>query len=656
MAQSTLLTLAFLIVFPLVAAGILFVVRNARVRSVVVTISAALIMVASVLLASGHLMGSAQSALVEFEPIAYLVVAVEIICCLYVLVKGIRHKKPLAVMLAAVQAGIVVALESFFAHGVAVSKNLSIDAFSVIMVLVIGVIGSGICLYANGYMRDFQEHEDARGAPDRRSTFFALMFVFLSAMFVIVLSNDLTWLLCGWEVTTVCSFALIGYTRTEEAINNSFRQINMNLAGGIAFSLALIYLTLGYNGTEPILELDKLIASGSTGLFALPVMLLAIAAFTKAAQVPFQSWLLGAMVAPTPTSALLHSSTMVKAGVFLLIKLAPCLGWNPNGIMVALIGGFTFLACSCMAISQSNAKRVLAYSTVANLGLIVACAGVGTAEATWAAIFLLIFHAAAKSLLFLCVGTTEHHIGSRDIEDMDDLFTRMPRIARFTVLGILCMFIAPFGMLISKWATLVSLADTGHLLLIALLAYGSAATFMFWAKWLGKMLAVAKVDKDLEKTVHGFEWFSLALMAILSVGMSVGFPLISAYVVTPYLTHVFATEAGVSSALTTDNLLIMAAIVLTMLAVFGVQFIRQKKVDGVDIYLAGVGRNSDQRSYQNSLSTESQATQRNWYLDGWFGEKALSPVANTVNIVFMLLGFCVAILTSLGIVGIGGVS
>ncbi|MDR1185433.1 MAG: hydrogenase, partial [Coriobacteriales bacterium] len=305
--------------------------------------------------------------------------------------------------------------------------------------------------------------------------------------------------------------------------------------------------------------------------------------------------------------------------------------------------------------SQSNAKRVLAYSTVANLGLIVACAGVGTAEATWAAIFLLIFHAAAKSLLFLCVGTAEHHIGSRDIEDMDDLFTRMPRIARFMVLGILCMFVAPFGMLISKWAILVSLADTGHLLLIALLAFGSAATFMFWAKWLGKMLAVAKVDKDVEKTVHGFEWLSLALMAILSVGMSIGFPLVSAYVVTPYLTRIFATAAGVSSALTTDNLLIMAAIVLMMIAVFGLQFVRPKKVDGVDIYLAGVGLDSDQRSYQNSLSAESQATQRNWYLDGWFGEKALSPLANTVNIVFISLGFCVAILTSLGIVGIGGV-
>lgn len=110
------------------------------------------------------------------------------------------------------------------------------------------------------------------------------------------------------------------------------------------------------------------------------------------------------MVAPTPTSALLHSSTMVKAGVFLILKLAPCLGWgnaeygmvNYAGIMVMAVGGITFLLASFAAISQSNAKRVLAYSTIANLGLIVVCGGIGTAAAVWAGIMLIIFHAVTK--------------------------------------------------------------------------------------------------------------------------------------------------------------------------------------------------------------------------------------------------------------------
>lgn len=139
-----------------------------------------------------------------------------------------------------------------------------------------------------------------------------------------------------------------------------------------------------------------------------------------------------------------------------------------------------------------NAKRVLAYSTIANLGLITACAGVGTAEAIWAAIFLVIFHAIAKSLLFLCVGTAEHHIGSRNIEDMDTLFERMPKLARLMMLGIMIMFIAPFGMLIAKWATLITLIGTRQIALILMLAFGSAATFMFWAKWLGQACGYRK--------------------------------------------------------------------------------------------------------------------------------------------------------------------
>ncbi|MDR3314992.1 MAG: hypothetical protein LBS98_00695 [Coriobacteriales bacterium] len=646
-----MVNLAFLIVFPVVAAGVLLLVRNNRARSVVVIVSAAAIMIASAWLAVGHLFSETWYPPFEGEWVTILTLVIDVLCCAYIIVKGIRHKKPLAVALAAVQTVIIVAFELLIAHGMTIENNLYVDGLSVIMTLIIGVIGGGICIYALGYMHDFQVHEDDNDKPDRRPVFFALMFVFLSAMFAIVFSNNLTWLLCAWEVTTVCSFALIGYTRTPEAIDNSFRQIVMNLIGGLAFALALVYL--GYSG---ILELDKLIAQGALGGLVIPLALLAVAAFTKAAQVPFQSWLLGAMVAPTPTSALLHSSTMVKAGVFLLIKLAPCFGWSYNGIMVVLVGGFTFLFCSFLAVSQSNAKRVLAYSTVANLGLIVACAGVGTPEAVWAAIFLLIFHAAAKSLLFLCVGTAEHHIGSRDIEDMDNLFVRMPILARLMALGMLCMFIAPFGMLISKWATIVSLVNTDNILLLFILAFGSAATFMFWAKWLGKVLAIAQQDPDVEKTVHPSEWFSLALMAALVLLLSVGFPFLSEFVVVPYLAH-FAADilpgttvwwGSISATIDFDNLIIMAVIVLALIAAFAVQFTRPKKPTA-SVYLAGVALDAEKRTYRNSLNGETQTTQRNWYLDGWLGEKTLEPIANIISILLIAVGLACSLLVTGGV-------
>jgi ech hydrogenase subunit A len=654
----------FLIIFPVIAAAALLFARNDTLRAGVVIASSAIIMVATVVLAAGYLfspavfMGMTDTEMPIphlAEYITYGTLAIDIIVSAYIIVKGFMHKRYLAIALAAVQVCIVILFEIFIAPGVEIKNHLYIDQFSVIMALIIGIVGCGICIYSLGYMREFQKHEDEKGAPDRRPVFFALMFLFLSAMFAIVFANNLTWLFCAWEVTTVCSFALIGYTRTAEAIDNSFRQIIMNLLGGLAFAVALVLLGIG---ETPVLELDMLIKLGSGGgLFMLPVMLIAVAGFTKAAQMPFQSWLLGAMVAPTPTSALLHSSTMVKAGVFILIKLAPCFGFNANGMMVVLVGGLTFLFCSAVAISQTNAKRVLAYSTVANLGLIVACAGLGTPEAVWAAIFLLIFHAVAKSLLFLCVGTAEHHIGSRDIEDMDAIFEKMPRLALYMALGILCMFIAPFGMLISKWATIVSVVDSYNVALMFILAFGSALTFIFWVKWLGKILAIAHAKTNVEKGIFPSEWVSLGLMAALVIGVSVLFPLISQEVVVPYLIGVGsdllvgsnAAWNGITATIDFDNLLIMAIIVAVLLGAFVIQMLmRGRNTDNTDIYLSGVGLDFEKRTFRNSLSGESEATQRNWYLGSWFGEPVVLPIGNILTIVIMAAGLVLACL------GIGG--
>ncbi|MDR1184757.1 MAG: hypothetical protein LBK67_08175 [Coriobacteriales bacterium] len=657
--------IGFLVLFPLLAAGLLLVVRNDTGRGVIVVCSAILIMVGSILLAANYLTGTPWRGALDSEVITWITVVIDVLIGAYILTKSIRYRKPLAGALAVLQVLIILAFESTIAHDVSVVHDLYIDTLSVIMALIIGIIGGGICIYALGYMKDFQAHAIARVravasdsgcgvAPpvkDRRPVFFAVMFLFLSAMFALVFSNNLSWLLCAWEITTVCSFALIGYTRTTEAVNNSFRQIVMNLLGGLTFAIALFYL-----GSQNIGELDVLIDLGSRGMYALPIALIAFAGITKAAQMPFQSWLLGAMVAPTPTSALLHSSTMVKAGVFLLIKFAPAFGWSSNGIMIMLVGGLTFLFCSVIAITRSNAKQLLAYSTIANLGLIVACAGVGTPEAVWAAIFLLIFHAAAKSLLFLCVGTAEHHIDSRDIEDMDNLFIRMPAIARFMALGILIMFAAPFGMLISKWATIVSLVENNNLTLLIILAFGSAVTFVFWTKWLGKLLGVAQQSKNVEERVHASEWSALVLMAILAVGMSVIFPFVSEYVIVPYLFQLAAGlyspasggwEAYALAAIDFDNLLSMAIIVLSVIVCFAVFLGRRSKKRTVPIYLAGVGLDFENRTYRNSLSGTSQATQRNWYMERWFGEGLLTPIANVMCIVILVLG-AVASLVSFG--------
>ena len=629
--------IVFLIVFPLIVAALLFVVRQDAARNVIVYAGAGVIALASIAVALLNL--GAPMTLIPFQSHAIDLICLGVSCVIaaIILAFAFKYRNVVAAVLAVVQILLALVFEFVFAPQVEVIYGLYLDSLSLLMALIIGVVGTGICVYALGYMKDFQAHEPS-GSKDRRPTFFAIMFVFLSAMYVIVFSNNMVWMFTGWEVTTVCSFLLIGYTKTDEAIRNAFRQIVMNLLGGIAFVVALL-LSASQLGTLSFYEF-LYIGVNRPDLVMLAVTLLAFAGITKAAQMPFHTWLLGAMVAPTPTSALLHSSTMVKAGVFLLVKLSPImLVCAPPSIMVMLVGGITFLLCSFMAISQSNAKRVLAYSTIANLGLITACAGVGTPEAVWAAVFLVLFHAVAKSLLFLCVGTAEHHIGSRDIEDMDLLFERMPRLARLMMLGIMCMFIAPFGMLVAKWATLVSFVDTNQVALLIILAFGSAATFMFWAKWLGKLAGIASAQENVEMSVHRSEWFALTVMAVLLVACCVLIPVVSAFLVEPYIMSVFGTVGqGISS----DNLWIGSICVVIVVAVLlaGLNKQRGRKVG---VYLAGVGRDNENRMFQNAMSGSSEATVRNWYMTDIFGEKRVAPVGVWFNIIIMAAALAFAI-------------
>ncbi len=636
--------LGFLIVFPLVIAAILLAVRNNAARNVVVVAASLVIGLASIWLVAVGLNG-ASPVYFEFSSpivdgictIVGIVVAITVICF------GAKYKNPLAIVLAVVQLIGSLVFELNFAHGIEVATPLYYDQLTLLMVFIIGVIGSAICVYALGYMEDFQAHEP-EGALDRRPTFFALMFVFLSAMYVIVFADHMTWLFTGWEVTTLCSFLLIAYTRTEEAIRNAFRQIIMNLLGGISFLIGLFVcvLTMGTLSLAEFLAMGQLVPQ----IAVLAVTAFAFAGITKAAQMPFHTWLLGAMVAPTPTSALLHSSTMVKAGVFLLVKLAPVLAVCPiPGGMLMFVGGLTFLVCSALAITQSNAKRVLAYSTIANLGLITACAGVGTPEAVWAAAFLILFHAIAKSLLFLCVGTAEHHIGSRDIEDMDLLFDRMPSLARFMMLGIMTMFIAPFGMLIAKWATLQAFTEAGNVILVLLLAFGSAVTFMFWAKWMGKLAGIAGQSRNVELSVHTSEWIPIMLMAVLIALGCVGLPLISLNLVEPYL---YVVYGSLSFPISFDNLIIAGvAVILMIIVIFaGLGHSTARKVD---VYLAGVSVDNNNRTFKNSLSGVTQATARNWYMKDWLGEQRLDIFGTVACSVFIIALYVFAALFAAGL-------
>ena len=474
--------LLYLILFPLLTAILCLALPEHPIRRWVIRVSGVLIAAGAVyLLVTSYNKGS-YLVDVPHEPAGTVMLVISLAIALFILYLAVKARKPIAVALILVQTAVLLYFEFRYAPALVIESNLFVDEFSIIMAMIIGVIGSLICVYSISYMRCFHEHHPE--IEDRRRFFFFIMFAFLSAMFGIVFSNNLVWFYFFWEVTTLASFLLIGYSRTEEATNNAFTALQMNLLGGIGFAVALLYI--GMTGAP--IGLDKLLAAGPA-IALVPAVLIAFAGITKSAQLPFSSWLLGAMVAPTPVSALLHSSTMVKAGVYAIVKFAPVLAGTVPGLMIALVGGTTFLLASAMAITQSNAKRVLAYSTIANLGLVVACAGIGTYEAVWAAILLIIFHAVAKSLLFLSVGTVEHQIHCRDIEDMDGLIVNhaeggrddpdrdrrdVPRSVRHADLEV---GVAPG---VHRRARRPRLRPP--------VAFGSAVTLFFWTKWMGRLI------------------------------------------------------------------------------------------------------------------------------------------------------------------------
>lgn len=550
---------------------------------------------------------------------------------LYVVYVGVRARHPLIVALMLAQAGLMFWFEWTHGSHLEAGQNLFLDKFSVIMALINGLVGGGICLYALGYMREY--HEVAhREVADRRPFFFALLFIFMGAMFGIIFSNNLLWLFLFWEITTLCSFLLIGYTQTEQARKNALHALVINLAGGLAFALGIVWF---YRQTGSI-ELQTLIASKKS-LVLLPAALLCFAGITKSAQLPFSSWLLGAMVAPTPVSALLHSSTMVKAGVYLVLRLAPVVTGTPVGLMVALVGAVTFLVGSLAAITTSDAKKVLAWSTVANLGLIVLCGGIGTSSAVWAGVLLIIFHAVAKCLLFLCVGIVEHKLHSRDIEAMSGLILNLPRVAVMMLIGMAGMFLAPFGMLISKWAVLKAVVDAFPALSV-FIVFGSAATLFFWVKWMGKLLEVVRPRLDVDGRLDPGESVALYGLSAAAFLSCLFFPLISSAFIEPYVAGVF----GESVAMSHGNIIIMT-IMMVMVMLFPLSFINYGRgVKVMDAYLGGANMQSSVR-FLGSGNQAQDVTMNNYYLRDFFSEAWLSRwgVRSAAAMLGVMLGLAI---------------
>lgn len=623
----------FLICFPLFVALLMYVIKVNKIRNIIAYISAGVIMVAVLILSVLWIMDGCNAILLYYETeiVDKVILSVELLLMVIVVHLCFKYKKYIISLLTIIPT-LLIAYVEIWGPKRDMINHIRIDYLSVLMCIIIGIIGGLIIIYAVGYMHGYHHHHTE--VEDRRNYFFMLLFIFLGAMFGFVLSSSLLWIDLFWETTSICSFLLIGYTKTDEAIQNSFRALWMNLLGGTALALGIVYQIYKMNNDS----LQYLVGMGSWGFGSavIPVALIAFAALTKSAQMPFSKWLLGAMVAPTPSSALLHSATMVKAGIYILFRLAPAMTNTVTGNMISFIGGFTFFVASLIAIAQSDGKKVLAFSTISNLGLMVACAGVGESETLWAGIFLMIFHAVSKSLLFQDIGATENAMHSRDIEDMHGLLYRLPRLGAFMFIGIAGMFLAPFGMLISKWSALKACVDDNNIVMVILIVFGSATTMFYWTKWMAKLISATNESKIKDITKKN-ELISLSIHAVLMIVLCVSFPILSKVYVVPLLKEMYGSYVTVLSMSMLYTLVIIICFIFAIpIITFG--YTRKLHENKKLAYMSGINE-GDNSSFTDAFGEAKKLQMSNWYFKDFIGQRKLmvpSEIFATVLLIVML--------------------
>jgi ech hydrogenase subunit A len=243
-------------------------------------------------------------------------------------------------------------------------------------------------------------------------------------------------------------------------------------------------------------------------------------------------------------------------------------------------------------------------------------------------------------MLFLSVGAVENSTGSRDIEDMHGLSVKLPELALIMTIGIAGMFLAPFGMLISKWAALKSFIDSGSMLLVLFLIFGSASTLFYWTKWLGKLTAVLHASERRPNTVKGGQWFSMITHAVLMVLLVLAFPFVSQYLIEPFLKDMFRIDIPpvISSGNTNIMIIMMCMIAILPFALRVLAFNKSNKI--VTSYMSGANVGDD-RNFFDSHGEKKAMYLSNWYMENYFGEaRVLKP---TILISAVGIAFFVAI-------------
>lgn len=404
--------------------------------------------------------------------------------------------------------------------------GLQVDPLSVIMILVVSGVGFLIHVYSVGYMHD----------DDGFYRYFTYLNLFTFSMLLLVLANNFLFMFIGWEGVGLCSYLLIGFWFEKKSASDAgMKAFIVNRVGDFGFILAIMLIFVTFNTidfTDVFHAAPEHLQTGSF-IATMITLLLFVGAVGKSAQIPLYTWLPDAMEGPTPVSALIHAATMVTAGVYMVVRCNVLYTLSPFALtVVAVIGGATALFAATIGLAQNDIKRVLAYSTVSQIGYMFLACGVG---AYITGIFHLVTHAFFKALLFLGSGSVIHGLGGeQDMRKMGGLKKYMPTTHTTFLIGTLAIAgIPPFAGFFSKDEILLDAFTKGSLLLWGLGAFAALLTAFYMFRLLFMTFyGKSNMTKHVEEHVHESPMsilIPLLVLALLSIlGGFIGFPTASA--------------------------------------------------------------------------------------------------------------------------------
>ncbi|MFV0481454.1 MAG: NADH-quinone oxidoreductase subunit L [Campylobacteraceae bacterium] len=447
-------------------------------------------------------------------------------------------------------------MEWISAGNLAIPFGFVVDKVSVIMMVTVGVVSTLVHVYSIGYM-----------SHDRSfNRFFAYLSAFVFSMMVLVMSDNFLGLFIGWEGVGLCSWMLIGFWYERQsaswAANEAFI-MNRIADLGMLLGIFLIYWQIGSLQYDVVFSA---ISSLDTSVVIIIGILLFIGAMGKSAQFPLHTWLADAMEGPTPVSALIHAATMVTAGVYLVIRANPIYTLIPDvGFFIACLGAFVAIFAALMALANNDLKRIIAYSTLSQLGYMFVAAGLG---AYWIALFHLMTHAFFKSLLFLGAGNVMHAMHDElNIKKMGGLYKSLKITAILMIIASVALAgIWPFAGFFSKDKILEVAFNEQAYILYGALFVGAGLT-AFYSFRLIALVFFGK--KEYEKLgVHPHEASSVMLLAMLPLGV---LAMIAGFFEKPF--HSFVTSLLPDYIFTFNHDLIYIMIAATLsIALFGILF------------------------------------------------------------------------------------